>query len=86
MRCAFGTTTHEKRDVILEGQVVSKKDILKYLGSILQREILKMLAIESKQDEWSGVKHLAFCYKRIPHKLKDKFYMTMIILTVLYGV
>jgi hypothetical protein len=86
MRCAFGTTTHEKRDVILEGQVVSKKDILKYLGSILQREILKMLAIESKQNEWSGVKHLTFCDKRMPHKLKDKFYMTMIRLTVLYGV
>jgi hypothetical protein len=35
MRCDFDTTIHE-RDVSLEGQVVLKKDLFQYLGSILQ--------------------------------------------------
>jgi hypothetical protein len=37
MRCDFGTTRHEEVDVSLEGQVVSRKDIFQYLGSLLQR-------------------------------------------------
>ena len=32
----FCTTTHEE-DVSLEGQVVPRKDIFRYLGSMLQR-------------------------------------------------
>ena len=35
MRCDFGTTTQEKEDISLEGQVVPRKDTFRYLGSML---------------------------------------------------
>ena len=38
MRCDFGGATQEEGDVSLEGQVVPKKDIFRYLGSMLQRD------------------------------------------------
>jgi hypothetical protein len=52
MRCDFGST-HKEEDVSLEGRVVLRKDTCRYLGSMLQRDedIVKMLAIESKQGE-----------------------------------
>jgi hypothetical protein len=38
MRCGFITTTHEEEEeVSLDGQVVSQKDIFRYLGSMLQK-------------------------------------------------
>jgi hypothetical protein len=52
MRCDFDTTISDDGDVSLGGQVVPKKDIFRYLGSMLQRIVIlmKMLAIGSKQD------------------------------------
>ena len=38
MRCDFDGVVQEEEDVSLEGQVVSKKDIFRYLGSMLQRD------------------------------------------------
>ena len=38
MRCDFGTTAREEKDISLEGQVVPRKDTLRYLGSMLQRD------------------------------------------------
>ena len=38
MRCDFGTTTQEKEDISLEGQVVPRNDTFRYLGSMLQRD------------------------------------------------
>ena len=38
MRCDFDGGVQEQRDVSLEGQVVSKKDTFRYLGSMLQRD------------------------------------------------
>jgi hypothetical protein len=38
MKCDFSATTHEERDVKLDGQVVPKKDTFHYLGSILQKD------------------------------------------------
>lgn len=37
MRCDF-STTHEDRDASLEGQVVPRDDIFRYLGLMLQRD------------------------------------------------
>jgi hypothetical protein len=37
MRSDFDTNAHEG-DVSLEGQVVPKKDVFRYLGSMLQRD------------------------------------------------
>jgi mannitol/fructose-specific phosphotransferase system IIA component len=37
MKCDFSATTQEE-DVSLDGQMVSKKDIFRYLGSMLQKD------------------------------------------------
>jgi hypothetical protein len=37
MKCDFSATTQEEGDVGLNGQVVPKKDIFHYLGSMLQK-------------------------------------------------
>jgi hypothetical protein len=38
MKCDFSATTQEEGDVRLDGQVVPKKDIFRYLGSMLQKD------------------------------------------------
>jgi hypothetical protein len=38
IKCDFSATTQEERVVRLDGQVVSKKDIFRYLGSMLQKD------------------------------------------------
>jgi hypothetical protein len=38
MKCDFSATMQEEGDVRLNGQMVSKKDIFHYLGSILQKD------------------------------------------------
>jgi hypothetical protein len=37
MRCSFYTTTREEADISLEGQVMPRKNIFRYLGSMLLR-------------------------------------------------
>jgi hypothetical protein len=39
MKCDFSAATQEERDVRLNGQVVPKKDIFCYLGSMLQKGV-----------------------------------------------
>jgi hypothetical protein len=50
MKYDFSATTQEEGDVRLDGQVVPKKDIFPYLGSMLQKEgiSMKMLVTELK--------------------------------------
>ncbi|KAG2588713.1 hypothetical protein PVAP13_5NG303281 [Panicum virgatum] len=69
MRCDFGAT-HEEGDVSLEGQVVAKRDTFRYLGSMLQRDG----DIDEDWRQASGV----LCDKKVPQKLKGKFYRTAI--------
>jgi hypothetical protein len=35
MKCNFSATTHEERDVRLDGQAIPKKGTFRYLGSML---------------------------------------------------
>ncbi|PWZ30103.1 hypothetical protein Zm00014a_011606 [Zea mays] len=88
MRCDFGTTISENGDVSLGGQVVPKKDTFRYLGSMLHRDgdIVKDVShrIKAGWMKWcqaSGV----VCDKRVPQKLKGKFYRTTIRPAMLYG-
>jgi hypothetical protein len=88
MRCDFGTTISEDWDVSLGGQVVPKKDTFRYLGSMLQRDSdidedvsHRIKAGWMKWRQASGV----LCDKRVPQKLKGKFYRTAIRLAMLYG-
>jgi hypothetical protein len=88
MRCDFGTTISEDGDVCLGGQVVPKKDTFCYLGSMLQRDgdidedvSHRIKAGWMKWRQASGV----LCDKRVPQKLKGKFYRTAIRPAILYG-
>jgi hypothetical protein len=38
IKCDFSATTQEEGDFRLDGQVVPKKDIFRYLGSMLQKD------------------------------------------------
>jgi hypothetical protein len=38
MECDFSATTQEEGDVRLDGQVITKKDIFRYLRSMLQKD------------------------------------------------
>ena len=87
MRCDFGAT-HEEGDVSLEGQVVPKRDTFRYLGSMLQRDgdidedvSHRIKAGWMKWRQASGV----LCDKKVPQKLKGKFYRTAIRPAMLYG-
>jgi hypothetical protein len=89
MKCDFSATTQEKGDVRLDSQVVPKKDIFRYLGSMLQKDgdIDEDVSYRIKTGwlKWrqaSGV----LCDPWVPLKLKGKLYKTVIWLTMLYGV
>jgi hypothetical protein len=88
MKCDFSATMQDEGDVRLDGQVVTKKDTFRYLGSMLQKDggIDEDLSHRIKADwlKWrqaSGV----LCDLRVPLKLKGKFYRTVIRPTMLYG-
>jgi hypothetical protein len=88
MRCDFGTTISEAiGDVSLGGQVVPKKDTFRYLGSMLQRDgdidedVSHRIKVGwMKWHQASGV----LGDKRVPQKLKGKFYRTAIRPAMLY--
>jgi hypothetical protein len=88
MRCDFSVTRHEEGDVSLDGQVVTKKDTFWYLGSMLQKDgdidedVRHRISIGwLKWRQAYGI----LCDKRVPQKLKNKFYRTTIRLAMLYG-
>jgi hypothetical protein len=87
IKCDFNATTQEEGDVRLEDQVVPKKDIFRYLGSMLQKngDIDEHVSHRIKSDwlKWRQASG-ALCDPRVPLKLKGKFYRTVIRPTMLY--
>jgi hypothetical protein len=88
MRCDFSATRHEEGDVNLDGQVVAKNDTFWYLGLMLQKDgdidedvRHRISANWLKWRQASGI----LCDKRVPQKLKGKFYRTTIRPAMLYG-
>ena len=87
MRCEFSGIRSEDRDVTLAGQVVPRRDTFRYLGSMLQSdgEIDEDVShrIRAGWVKWrqaSGV----LCDRKVPQKLKSKFYRTVIRPAMLY--
>ncbi|KAG2602019.1 hypothetical protein PVAP13_5KG646507 [Panicum virgatum] len=88
MMCAFSAIMHEGGDVSLDGQVVPQKDIFRFLGSMLQKDgdidkdvRHRISAGWLKWHQASGI----LCDRRVPQKLKGKFYRTAIRPAMLYG-
>ena len=81
IRCDFGTTTQKEEDVSLKGQVMPRKDTFRYLGSMLQRDgdIDEDVShrIKAGWMKWQQASSV-LCDKRVPQKLKGKFYRTAI--------
>jgi hypothetical protein len=88
MTCDFGNTAHEQGEVSLEGYVVPKKDIFRYLGSMLQKDgdidADVCHRIKAGWMKWHQTSDI-LCDKRVPQKLKGKFYRMEIRPALLYG-
>jgi hypothetical protein len=90
MRCDYDTSTHREEDVSLEGQVVPRKDIFWYLGSMLQRDMNIdediRYRIKARWMKWR-LAYDVLCDKRVYHiiSLKDKFHRMAIKPAMLYG-
>ena len=88
MRCDFSGVGGEDGDVSLEGQIVPKRDTFRYLGSMLQSNgdidedvCHRIKAGWMKWRQASGI----LCDKKVPQKLKGKFYRTAVRPAMLYG-
>jgi hypothetical protein len=88
MMCDFSMTGHEDGVVSLDGQMVAKKETFRYLGSMLQKDgdidedvRHRISAGWLKWRQASGV----LCDKKVPQKLKGKFYRMEIRPSMLYG-
>ena len=88
MMCDFSTSRHEGGDVSLDGQVVAQKDTFRYLGLMLQKDgdIDEDIRhrISAGWLKWRQASSI-LCDRRVPQKLKGKFYRTTICPAMLYG-
>jgi hypothetical protein len=84
----FQRTRHEDGDVTLDGQLMARKESFQYLGSMLQKDgdIDEDIRYRISVDwfKWCHA-YAVLCDKRLPQKLKSKFYMTAIHSAMLYG-
>jgi hypothetical protein len=87
MRCEFDTT-HDEGDVSLEGLVVLKKDIFRYLASTIRidMDIDEDVSYRIKVGwtKWCQTSDVLLD-NTISHKLKSKFYRTTVRHAILYG-
>jgi hypothetical protein len=87
MRCQFSGGNSDDGDASLDERIISMNETFRYSGSMLQsdREIDENISHRIragwvKLRQTSGV----LCDKKVPNKLKDKFYRTAIRPTMMY--
>jgi hypothetical protein len=89
MRCQFSRKNLDDGDVSLDGRVVHMNDTFQYLRLMLQsdREIDENVShrIRAGLMKWRQAYDI-LCDKKVPNKLKDKLYMTMIRPAMMYGI
>jgi hypothetical protein len=87
MMCDFSMTGHEDGVVSLDGQVVAKKETFRYLGSMLQKDGDIDEDVRHKISagwlKWRQAS-VVLCDKKVPQKLKGKFYRMTIRPAMLY--
>jgi hypothetical protein len=87
MRCQFSGENSDDGDVSLDGRVVPMNDTFRYLRSMLQSDGEIDEDVSHKiRAEWVKWRHVSgiLCDKKVPNKLKDKFYMTTIRPAMMY--
>jgi hypothetical protein len=88
MMCDFSPTRHKDGNVSLEGLVVAKKDTFRYLGSMLQKDENIDEDVRHRISagllKWRQASSV-LCDKKVPQRLKGKFYRTAIRPAMLYG-
>jgi Reverse transcriptase (RNA-dependent DNA polymerase) len=89
MRCQFSGENSDDGDVSLDGRVVPMNDTFRYLGSMLQSEgeIDEDVShrIRAGWVKWRQA-YGVLCDKKVPNKLKGKFYRMTIRPAMIYGV
>jgi hypothetical protein len=87
MRCQFSGKNSDDGDVSLDGRVVPMNDTFRYLRSMLQSDGEIDEDVSHKiRVEWVKWRHVSgiLCDKKVPNKLKGKFYMTTIRPAMMY--
>jgi hypothetical protein len=87
MRCQFSGENSDDGDVSLDGRVVPMNDIFQYLGSLLQSEGEIDEDVSHRiRAEWVKWRQAfgVLCNKKVPNKLKGKFYKTAIRPAMMY--
>jgi len=88
LHCCFSRTVEVRGEVTLDGMKIPKVDKFRYLGSIIQQngdideDVNHRIKVGWQKWKYaSGV----LCDKRMPVKLKDKVYRTVVRPVVMYG-
>ncbi|XP_026428569.1 uncharacterized protein LOC113324463 [Papaver somniferum] len=88
LKCDFDETGTEDGELLLDGQIVPRKESFRYLGSMIQSDGDIKEDIRHKSQEGWAKWRLAtgvLCDRKVPVKLKGKFYRTTIRPALLYG-
>ncbi|XP_026435115.1 uncharacterized protein LOC113332823 [Papaver somniferum] len=81
LKCAFDETGRDDRELLLDGQIVPRKESFRYLGSMIQSDgDIKEDIRHRSQSGWAKWRPVTgvLCDRKVPVKLKGKFYRTAI--------
>ncbi|XP_026395900.1 uncharacterized protein LOC113290519 [Papaver somniferum] len=89
LRCDFNDAMSDVGDVLLDGQLVPRKDSFRYIESIIQRDGDIGGGIRHRtQERWEKWRMATgiLCDRKVPANLNGKFYKNVTRPVMLYGV